>query len=176
MFKRIFSITETPKNRRTWFHKKYRMFDGIGSFHFDTEAELNSFLLSRNRQLKLAYTSLLSIHGRLTDNYINKVYSYSSNSQKALFFAQKMQEVYEVLNYLLKPIYPEYTLSKLIALTRLYMQIADKFNYYFIHKELKGIYDILVIEYPRYDSNYQPTATKVQIHEHEDKRFKKIVS
>lgn len=92
MFKNIFKLCEY-QGKRTWFHKKYYVFDGCGIIYFSTRLEAYAWIRCRNSALEISFKKVADIYKRLNTHYVNKLLGSSkyrfTNSDKIVLKEKK---------------------------------------------------------------------------------------
>jgi hypothetical protein len=139
------------------FFKKYKCFDGIGSFYFDSLKEANRYVLNRSRIVSNALIFSLSQFPVISKYYIDNLVSLRVYTAKGAQVNEYLQDCLTVIKYLTSNrCKNEYVLGKLIYLLERYLSVTKMLDKVVLSGVVKKYLDSLLISYPVYwSSDYQ---------------------
>lgn len=151
MFKGVYKI-ERWKGRKTEFHKRYYVFDGLGSFYFDTLIEARSYVSIKSELLKNLYNSSKSIYKKLSECYFDKLIKFRIHDSDNQIINDYLRDILDSYKFLSKQFFPEYILGKLKHIYNTFLNIANVLKLPVLHKTIKALKDSFFIPYPVYRS------------------------
>lgn len=155
MYKGVYSI-EKWKGKRTWFHKKYRVFDGLGSVFFDTLIEARSYVAVRSQQLQKMYEDSKSFYKLLVSYYFDKLISFRVLNADNNRINVLLSDCLDCFKFLSKEIYSQYILSKLKNIYRLFISISALLKMTVLNRTLHSSFNGFFLPYPVFDSRNKP--------------------
>jgi len=163
-FKGVYEISKW-RGKRTFFHKKYRVFDGLGTVFFDTLVEARGYVVIKSGQLERLYNSSKAIYKKLSECYLEKLIKfrlYDSVNSTVNLLLRDCLDCYKSLS---REIFPQYILSKLKCLYDYFMGIAKVLNLKVLYKTIERLKNCFYTPYPHYDSSQRPEAKKVSFNQ-----------
>lgn len=169
MFQGVYNIS-LWKGRRTEFHKKYSVFDGLGSVFFDSLRECRVYVRLKSLQLKNIYEASKNFYKTLSEHYFIKHLSFRlkthvSNSVNAL-----LCDCLECYKFLSREIFPHYAVNKIKLLLNYFSQLADLLKLKFVKSRVSELRDNFFTEYPAYRSADYKKNNKIIINQNEKKK------
>lgn len=151
MFKGIYTI-KLWKGKRTEFHKKYYVFDGLGSVYFDTLQEARGYVRVKSEQLKHLYNSSKSIYKKLSEHYFNKLLRFRLYDSDNQIINSYLSDCLDCYKFLSKEMFPKYILGKLFYIYDRFLDIANLLNIKLLYNSIKSLKDSFFTPYPVYNS------------------------
>lgn len=159
MFKAVYKI-ERWEGIKTPFHKKYWVFDGLGSKFFDTIIEARIYVSERSNMLKQIYLSSKSIYKKLTEYYFDKLIKFRISDTDNNIINSLLINCLESYKLLSRVIFPQYALSKLKHIYNCFLKIARLLKNRILERTVFSVYESFFTPYPVYkSSDYQYTNT-----------------
>ncbi|MDR0824306.1 MAG: hypothetical protein LBN74_04385 [Prevotella sp.] len=150
-FKAVYNIS-LYDGKRTPFHKKYRVYDGLGGVYFDTLQECRSYVLLKSTLLKKLYQSSKSFYKKISEHYFDKVIKFRVTDSVGNKVNDLLSDILGCYRYLTKQYFFQYALSKLRHIYTQYLEIAKLLNMTLLYKSIKSLYDSFFTPYPEYRS------------------------
>lgn len=151
MFKNIFQMGEY-QGQRTWFHKKYYVFDTCGMVFFNTKLEAVSWIKGRNSALELSFKKISQIYRHLNSHYLDNVFCRNGKYLQSSRYSEILIEVLSSFHYLTNQRYVRNHYSRLKYMISELLKLAKLFNYQIVERELLNIQKTVCYEYPRYET------------------------
>ncbi|NDW09061.1 hypothetical protein [Dysgonomonas sp. 520] len=176
MFKGVYHISRYNGKLKTEFHKKYRVFDGIGSFNFDTLVEARAYVTIKSEQLKNLYNSSKSIYKELSACYLDKLVKFRIRSSENNIINECLVNIMDAYKLLSSEFFPQYALQKVRYIYNNFIKIAKMLKLKVLLSTIQKIYDAFFVEYPVYRStDYQKVATKKSLNNNNNEAKKCII-
>lgn len=160
MFKNIFKLCEY-QGKRTWFHKKYYVFDGCGIIYFSTRLEAYAWIRGRNSALEISFKKVADIYKRLNTHYVNNVFCRNSKYIDSIRYSFILLEVLGSFHYLTNQRYINNHQNRLKYIIDELIKLSCLFEYQTIERELLNIQKTVSYQYPRYESVNKPITSNV---------------
>lgn len=151
MYNACFTITPW-KGIKTDFHKKYSVFDGLGSFQFLTLLEARQFVRSRSLLLKKTYKQALKIYEVLSSYHVKKVARFRQSYLQNSCVCEALTTCLWHIEKLSSPHYPVYRLSNLKKLLDKLLYISNLLNKILLSSRIVQLINNFFIDYPEYKS------------------------
>ncbi len=149
MYQGVYSIT-LWKGKRTSFHKKYFVFDGLGGLFFDTLAEARKYVRIKASLLKKVYTDTKHYYRVLSDIYLDRLVSFRSKESTSNIVNFKLSEILDCYKYLGRSIFPQYSLPKIKFIYTELINISKLLNLKLMTKSLSELFNDFFTPYPEY--------------------------
>lgn len=153
MFKDLFVISKVPHDRRNFFFKKYRVFDGMGSVYFSTIKEARSYVYERSCRAKELYNSAKSIFKSLHSYYLDSWLKYKSYRNGMYHINEAFKSCFDLFEQLCKRRFADTVLSQLNKLYSYYLFIANSLDLKVMSRTVSNLKKSFFVEYPVYRSS-----------------------
>lgn len=149
MYKGVFMIKKN-QGKRTQFHKKYRVFDGLGSVYFDTLEECRSYVNIRSKALKNMFERSKQIYLSINEYYIKSLVKFRISEKLNREISNMLCDVLDNFRYMTKQIFMEYMLSKLKFIYLTYLRISKALDMKLLTRNIEMSINAFFVEYPVY--------------------------
>lgn len=170
MFKGVYKV-ERWTGRKTEFHKRYYVFDGIGFFFFDTLVEARAYICIKASHLKNLYDTSKNIYKKLSECYFDKLIKFrvsDSDNQKINFLLSDCLSCYKFLS---RQFFPQYILSKLKHIYTRFLDIANILKLRVLSATIRQIFESFFVPYPLYKStDYQNNKNIVNLNNNKNEK------
>ena len=158
MYKGVYSI-EKWKGVRTWFHKKYYVFDGISSVFFDTLSEARIYVVIKSEQLENLYSSAKTIYRQLSEYYLEKLIKFRLHDSTNNIVNGFLKDCLDGFKLLSRGVFPQYAISKLKYIYDCFLSISRHLKMRVLYKTIEGVKNSFYTPYPRYNSNEKDSVS-----------------
>lgn len=175
MFKGVYKI-ERWKGRKTEFHKRYYVFDGLGFFYFETLIEARSYISIKSELLKNLYNSSKSIYKKLSECYFDKLIKFRIHDSDNQIINDYLRDILDCYKFLTKQFFPQYILGKLKHIYNTFLNISKILKLPVLYKTIKALKDSFFIPYPVYKSTEFYRKNIVQLNNNQNVTKKCLIS
>ena len=112
MFKGVFMINKW-EGKKTDFHKKYYVFDGLGSMFFNTLVEARGYVTIKSGLLEKMYINAKSIYNKISEHYMNELARFRIRDHVANSINELLKEALSCFKYIGKPELKQYIVAKI---------------------------------------------------------------
>ena len=166
MFNSCFHISKVRVKQTTpahkYFFKRYRVFDGLGSFFFSTLADARRFARQRASLLESLFEYGAELFGTLSVYYSKRLLEFRCYKLISAKVNNLLSDSLSVLRYLSGSKPDTYMVSKVKHLFDYYLHIANLLNATMLYNTIKKKYDAFFIDYPVFDSSVYCDVKKMK--------------
>ena len=161
MFKAIYNVQEW-KGKKTSFHKKYYVFDGLGNVYFETLHEARTHIRLKATKAENLYKYSKNLYCRFTEIYMEKLIDFRIKENIANEVKAILQNCLEAYQYMTKKIFGQYMLGKLKFIYMQFEQLSKLLKADLLTKRLRSEIDIFFSDdnYPSYMGEKSITTPK----------------
>lgn len=160
MFKVVYDIKEW-KGKKTFFHKKYYVFDGLGLVFFDTLSEARSYVSIKSVQLKNVFYETKKIYIRLVNIYLDRMLKFRVYESVSVLVNEYLTEILNTYKYLSSAKFPQYSVSKIKFILNNLFQISDLMNLKLMKASIVTLIDGFTVNYSTYNSTKNPKISNL---------------
>lgn len=167
MFKGVFKI-DRWKGKRTEFHKRYFVYDGLGILYFDTLTEARSYITIKSENFKYVYSTSKTIYKKLSECYFDKLIKFRLNDSDNNIVNDCLRDCLDCYKFLSKQFFPQYILQKLKYIYNIFFKIANILKLRVLYNTILSIYNSFFTPYPVYNSSDYRLNKVVQLNNNQN--------
>ena len=152
MFAGLYKIS-LNKGVRTPFHKKYIVFDGLGSFYFDTLIESRMYVRNKVARLENLYKESKKIYKTISNYYLDRLIKFRIYESDNQIINESLRDILEAYKFLTKEFFPQYALSRVKYIYTCFLQVAKRLKMQLLYKRIEVLYSSFFTPYPVYRSS-----------------------